>query len=266
MSISRDDDNPFAPPKSALLEAQPAEGEYVPDGQKVATSRGMEWFSEGWRLFRASPGIWVAIFVIFMLLSLVLAVLPLGSVISSLCYPAVVAGVMLGCTSLEQGGPLEVAHLFAGFKKNVGSQLLVGLLYLVGMMLIGFVAGITAALVIPLMMGGNFKAEDLNGMLAMAPFILIVVLVVLLLMLPLIMAFWFAPALVVFHDVQPMAAMRSSFQGCLKNFMPFLIYGIVGLLLGILAIIPVGLGLLVLGPVMWGSMYAGYRDIFVRPA
>jgi uncharacterized membrane protein len=60
--------------------------------------------------------------------------------------------------------------------------------------------------------------------------------------------------------------MRSSFQGCLRNFMPFLIYGVVSLLLGILAIIPFGLGILILGPVMWGSMYAGYRDIFVRPA
>lgn len=266
MSISRDDDNPFAPPKAALLEAQAAEGEYVPDGQKVATGRGMEWFAQGWRLFTASPGIWVAMFVIFLVLSLVLAILPLGSLVSSLCYPVVVAGVMLGCRSLSEGGPLEIAHLFAGFRKNAGSLLLVGVLYLVGMMLIGFVAGVSAALMIPMMMGGNFKADDLSGVIAMAPFILLIVLVVLALMLPLIMALWFAPALVVFHDVQPMAAMRSSFQGCLRNFMPFLIYGVVGLLLGILALIPLGLGLLILGPVMWGSMYAGYRDIFVRPA
>jgi uncharacterized membrane protein len=85
-------------------------------------------------------------------------------------------------------------------------------------------------------------------------------------MLPLLMALWFAPALVIFHDVQPMAAMKSSFQGCLRNMLPFLIYGIVGFLLAIVAVIPLGLGLLVLGPVMWGTMYVGYRDIFVRRA
>lgn len=266
MSISRDDDNPFAPPKAAVLEAVPAEGEYIPEGQKVATSRGLEWFSEGWRLFARSPGIWVAMFVVFLLISIVLAIIPLGTLVSSLCYPVVVAGVMLGCRSLEHGGPLEVGHLFAGFKKNVGSLLLVGVLYLVGMMLIGFVAGIAAALMIPMMMGGNFKADDLASVMAIAPWILLVVLVVLALMLPLIMALWFAPALVVFHDAQPMAAMRSSFQGCLRNFMPFLIYGLVGLLLAILAVIPLGLGLVILGPVMWGSMYVGYRDIFVRRA
>jgi hypothetical protein len=187
--------------------------------------------------------------------------------VSSLCYPVIVAGVMLGCRSLEDGGPLEIGHLFAGFKKNAGSLLLVGVLYLVGMMLIGFIAGIAAAITIPMMLGGtNFDPNDFNSILAVAPVFLLIVLVVLALMLPLIMALWFAPAIVVFHDMAPMAAMRASFQGCLRNFMPFLLYGIVGLLLGILALVPVGLGLLIYGPVMWGTMYAGYRDIFVRPA
>jgi uncharacterized membrane protein len=63
-----------------------------------------------------------------------------------------------------------------------------------------------------------------------------------------------------------MAAMKSSFQGCLRNMLPFLVYGIVGFLLAIVAVIPLGLGFLVLGPVMWGTMYVGYRDIFVRRA
>jgi uncharacterized membrane protein len=142
----------------------------------------------------------------------------------------------------------------------------VGVLYMVGMMLIGFIAGIAAALMIPMMMGSNFNAGDFSSVMAMAPWILLVVLVVLALMMPLIMALWFAPALVVFHDVQPMAAMRSSFQGCLRNFVPFLAYGIVAFLLGIVAVIPLGLGLLVYGPLLWGTMYVGYRDIFVRPA
>ena len=84
------------------------------------------------------------------------------------------------------------------------------------------------------------------------------------LMLPLLMALWFAPALVIFHDVQPMAAMKSSFQGACANTAPG--FGSVGFVLAILAVIPLGLGLLVLGPVMWGTMYVGYRDIFVRRA
>ena len=267
MSIPRDDDNPFAPPKAAVLEAQSPDGELVASGQKVAASRGIGWFGEGWRLFKASPGIWVVMFVVFMVLSLLFAIIPAGSLVSSLCYPAVVAGIMLGCRSLDEGGELHVGDLFAGFKKNVGNLLLVGILYLVGMMLIGFLAGIGIALMIPLMMSGaQFNPNDFSSVMAMAPWLALVVLIALALMLPLIMALWFAPALVVFHDMAPMAAMRSSFQGCLRNIVPFLVYGIVGFFLGLLALVPFGLGLLVFGPLLWCTIYAGYREIFVRSA
>ena len=50
--------------------------------------------------------------------------------------------------------------------------------------------------------------------------------------------------------------------GCLKNFVPFLLYGVVLLVLCFVAAIPLGLGFLVLGPVAIASIYAGYRDIF----
>ena len=58
--------------------------------------------------------------------------------------------------------------------------------------------------------------------------ILLMVLVVMALSIPLAMAIWFAPALVVFHDLQPLDAMKQSFAGCLKNIVPFLVYGIIG--------------------------------------
>ena len=75
-------------------------------------------------------------------------------------------------------------------------------------------------------------------------------------------ALWFAPALVVLRGAAPVAAIKESFSACLKNFVPFLIYGIVLLVLGIVAAIPLGLGWLVLGPVVIASVYVAYRDIF----
>jgi uncharacterized membrane protein len=264
MSVG-DKDNPFAPPKAAVLEAASSDAEYIPDGRKVEAGRGMAWFSEGWTLFKASPGIWVVMFIVFFVLSLVLAIIPLGSLLSSLFYPAVVAGIMLGCQELEQGGELRLNHLFEGFKKNLGSLVLVGVLYLVGVMLIGLIAGVGAAMMIP-MMAGSFDPENWSSVMSMLPFFALIFLVALALMMPLIMALWFAPAIVVFHDEQPMAAMRSSFMGCLKTFVPFLVYGIVGFFIGLVALIPLGLGLLVVGPLIWATMYTGYRDIFVRRA
>jgi uncharacterized membrane protein len=78
------------------------------------------------------------------------------------------------------------------------------------------------------------------------------------------MAVWFAAPLVVFHNLGAVEAMKASFTGCLRNVVPFLVYGIVGFLLAIVASIPLGLGWLVLGPVIAASVYTGYRDIYLR--
>jgi len=157
--------------------------------------------------------------------------------------------------------------MFEGFKKNAGNLALVGVLYLVGTMLIGLFIGIGAAILIPaLALSGAVNPNDMSSLLTLVPVIILIVLVALALMLPLFMAIWFAPALVVFHDVQPMAAMKMSFQGALKNIVPFLVYGIVGFALAIVAVIPLGLGMLVWAPLLWASIYTSYRDIYLKRA
>jgi len=84
-------------------------------------------------------------------------------------------------------------------------------------------------------------------------------------MIPLIMLFWFAPTLIVLNDeIGIIEALKLSFMGCLKNILPFLIYGIVGFILMVLATIPLGLGWLVLAPVFLGTVYVGYKDIFLE--
>jgi uncharacterized membrane protein len=265
MSTSQDRDNPFAPPTAAVLEPAGNEaGQYIPGGRKVPAARGVAWFGEGWEIFKRAPGTWILIFIVFVLLSIVLAVVPLGSLVSSVIYPAFTAGFMIGCKALEEGGTLEVGHLFAGFRKNVGSLMLVGVLYLVGMMLIGVLAGIGAALLIPALTSKGMDAGDFSTLMIMLPLIALIALVVMAAMLPLMMALWFAPALVVFHDAQPMDAMRSSFQGSLKNIGAFTLYGLVGLALALAAALPFGLGFLVFGPLIWCTIYTGYRDIFLQ--
>ena len=59
--------------------------------------------------------------------------------------------------------------------------------------------------------------------------------------------------------------MKGSFSGCLKNMLPFLLYGVVLFVLSILASLPLLLGWLVLGPVFGASIYTSYRDIYLKP-
>lgn len=80
--------------------------------------------------------------------------------------------------------------------------------------------------------------------------------------LPLLMLIWFAPLLVVFHDLNPLEAMKQSFFACVSNWLPFLVYGVIVLVFWFIASIPLFLGLVVLLPVLICSLYASYKDIF----
>jgi uncharacterized membrane protein len=57
-------------------------------------------------------------------------------------------------------------------------------------------------------------------------------------------------------------SMQVSFFACLKNIVAFQLYAIIILVLTVLAAMPYGLGLFVLVPTLFGSIYTSYRDIF----
>jgi len=199
--------------------------------------------------------------VVFFVILAVLSAIPVVSILTSLLTPVFVAGLILGCRDLDEGNELKVAHVFAGFQNRAGS--LIGL---------GAINVILTILFVVIMFGimlamGNFDPEawetgQMTDQQAMS--MILAVLVMTLFMIPLLMLFWFAPTLIVLHDdVGIIEAMKLSFLGCIRNILPFLIYGLVGFILMILASIPFGLGWLVLGPVLFGTIYASYKDIFL---
>jgi uncharacterized membrane protein len=55
--------------------------------------------------------------------------------------------------------------------------------------------------------------------------------------------------------------MKLSFAACWANVIPFFVYGLIVLVLWFIASIPLLLGLVVLLPVLFCSVYASYRDI-----
>jgi uncharacterized membrane protein len=72
----------------------------------------------------------------------------------------------------------------------------------------------------------------------------------------------FAPALVVLLNVEHLRARSKSFAASWRNLGAMAIYGIIYIGLAIVATIPLGLGWLVLAPMIVGSCYAGWRTIF----
>ena len=112
------------------------------------------------------------------------------------------------------------------------------------------------------LLAGRYEGIDENELKTVSGDMLSASLVALTLSIPLMMSAWFAPLLVIFKDMSALESMRVSFFACLKNVVAFQLYAIIILVLIVLAAMPYGLGLFVLVPTLFGSIYASYRDIF----
>jgi uncharacterized membrane protein len=256
------DHNPYSAP-AADLEPTPGDADALFEPARMPAGRGWGWIAEGFEFFKQSPWVWIGMILIWFIISAALSMIPLVSVAVTVLSPVFLGGMMLGCRALEQNERLRVEHLFAGFNTRLGSLAAVGGLYLAGTVGIVLVALVPAMLVGGLGVLNMQSGADPTFTAGMGAGLLLVVLVAMLLFIPLIMAFWFAPVLIVRHEVPAFEAMRLSFVGCLRNIVPFLVYGLAVIGLSIIALIPLGLGFLILSPVLIGSIYAGYRDIFL---
>jgi len=255
--------NPYAAPKAAVAdETVVINADFIPDGQSRPAGKGWSWIVAAWDLFKRQPGLWIGMWLLFVVILMGMGVIPLlGTILTGIFWPVFVAGFAVGCRALDEGGELELGHLFAGFRERFGTLLGVGALSLLVSLIIGMVVGLALGAGAFTMMKG-----DPEGMAALAGTTLaLLVLITMALLLPVMMAAWFAPALVVFQQQGVIESMKGSFSGCLKNLLPFLIYGLALLLLAVLATLPIGLGWLVLGPVISATVYTSYRDIYLKP-
>jgi len=234
-------------------------------GRALPAGAGVDWWTKGWPLFTRQVGMWIAVSIGLFVILIVASFIPvLGQLAIFLFGPVIAGGLMVAAREVERGGELSFGQVFSCFSTHLGPLVMVGVLYLVGMIVVvGVVMLVGGASIGAMMMGASGGADPTAMRAAGGTGVLLVFLIALALILPLYMAVWFAPALVALNNVGAVDAMKASFFGCLKNIVPFLIYGIIGTLLGIVAAIPLGLGWLVLGPVLIGSVYVGYRDVFL---
>ncbi len=258
--------NPYSAPQAPLVEAL-SEGE-MSGPATVPASHGWAWIAGGFRHFRQNPFAWIVSMVVWIVLSVIITLIPfIGSVTITLLSPVIMAGYMIGAEAQNQGDNFEVGHLFAGFSRHPGQLFLVGLLYFVGLLVIGFVVGLLIAGSIASLGAVSATGEpDPQALAAFvgSPAVLMAILLGIGLAMPLFMAYWFAPVLVALEGLSAVTAMKLSFMGCLKNMLPFLLYGIIGLVLFFLAVLPFGLGLLIMMPTVLASIYVSYKDIFYQ--
>lgn len=230
---------------------------------KVPARHAWQWIQTGFALFRKSPLLWVALVMVGVAGTIAFATLPyVGELLATLLFPVLLGGFMLGCRDLEQGEELELPHLLAGFRQHPQSLVTLGGINLVGQMLILAIMSQTggADLVQMLMEGTQVddpevfaKATEGAGLAVTLGFSLFALL---------LMAGQFAPMLVVFENMRPMAALKTSLFGCLHNWPALLTFSLLMMPIAFIASMPMMLGWLVVMPLMITSSYIAYRDIF----
>jgi uncharacterized membrane protein len=256
--------NPSAAPKADVAGVSTtAQGNFVAEGHPVPAGHGWTWIASAWELFKRQPGIWVAIAVIAIVIFTAFHFMhAFGMILGILLTPVFTAGVVIGAKALDEGRELEIAHLFAGFINRFGALIAVGAIYLALWFAIVVLSVAVTGVSVWVMLSASpdLASATMSALLS----ILLAWLIALALMVPVFMAVWFAPPLVVFNKLDAPDALKASFLGCLKNIVPFLVYGLILFGFAILATIPVFLGWLVLGPVIGASIYTSYRDIYFR--
>lgn len=233
------------------------------EARAVDAGRGVSWWTDAWALFTKSALLWIALGLILFVILIALGLIPLlGALAASLIVPVFVGGWMLAARKVDGGGTLEVGDLFACFRGDKLTPLIVlGALLLAAVVVIGLVAGALGMGAVFGMAAGGAN-RSMGGVMAAIGAGMLAVVISLALGLLITMALWFAPALVVFKGTPPVDAMRASFAASLKNIVPFLLFGIIYIVAAIVASIPFGLGWVVLAPVLILTAYTSYKDVF----
>lgn len=226
-------------------------------------SAGWQWIREAFGLVGARPGFWIGCFLLIFVVLMAVSLVPfLGQLVTLFIGPFIIAGFANAARQQANGADPAIDHLLIGFRERPAT--------LVGIVLLYFAATLVLVLVMAALMfallgtgalagGGEIDPAALSESW---PVLAIIWLLALALMLPLIMAYWFAPVLAVFDGLDAIPAMKASFAGCLRNILPFLVYGLALIPLALIAALPLFLGFLVLIPVILATYYTAWRAVF----
>lgn len=200
---------------------------------------GRQWFIDGWKLFIKKPLLLILGGIIWMVLEIALALIPVvGEMVDGLLFPVLYGGFLYGIRELDEQRKLKISHFFQGFidKAKIFPLLILGLLMVFYEVL---EVGLTMIL-------GPFPAIVLAAPLG------ILVISSLLYSVPLVM----------FNDSKPVDAIKSSYNSCGQHISALISIYLILLVFAMVAIITFGAALLVIMPVTFCAFYLSYKAIY----
>ena len=210
---------------------------------------GWNWLIAGWTTYRKQP---MPIAVLTLMYLVMLSVLPglipvVGPFAMAVFTPGLTFGIVAACRLIDRGLPVSPMLLFSGFRddnRRFAKPLIqLGFLYVACMLVV--------VLLVWLVTQGEAGAPEITGAVGDtkgtdASFLIKLILAFGVAYTPVMMMFWFAPMLVVWHEFKPAKAVFYSFFAVRRNWRAFLIYGMGWLLVLMIA----ALGLTILGEML----------------
>lgn len=301
-----DSQNPYRAPSADLSRALQADAVRADRPQRVRARRGASWVVDGFGLFGRGVAGWLLAWLMISVPYLIQMALTLFVFDDSMAvqwlaplitYPIAIAiwgGVMYAC----HREPFASRQVVRGVALRWGPLIVLGviitlLFYLVSAFIVGAVFLTTDN--IDQLVDPTAVSLDTLGRTMLTTLLAFLVVGT-----PLLMAMWFAPALVAVAEMPPWRALRRSFQACLINMLPFALYSVLVLVLTLVGFVLMAfvMGIVigvtsafadldttttftdptflilfgvyfilvfVLGSVVWASQYLGFRDVFVQP-
>lgn len=250
----------------------------------ASAGEGVDWLKAGWAVISGKVWTFIGALVVMVIIAIVLQLIPkIGGIIYWLLSSVFTAGFAYMFHQKAEGNPVSVGQLFAGFRQYMGQLVLISIWTFLGLILI---AMILFGLVMMMGGAGSFQTGTIRNPFAFFSLRLFILMIVgLLLYIPLMMAQWISPTLVILHGLKAIDAMKLSFQACLKNMLPLLVLGIVAMLMvfGAMLVMGFSMGLLfqakifivllilamvvvevVFALVLMASNYVAYRSVLTN--
>jgi hypothetical protein len=249
--------------------------------KKITFRDSIRWNKESFKLFKKTPNqslmLSLAYLFIFMLLPS-MPMIQIFSIASILIWPIFLVFAVNFYKTHDKNKEENFLAVFEKIKPRLTTLLMLGFICLIYAAMVTMVLNSEMQGFIQLSENNNELVTVINNFLPMIGKLI-------LLLLPLLMATWFSPMLIVYNNYSLFKSIKSSIAGCLMYIFPlglsWLIFSIIailfmlscGLLIGALASLFPAIGpslmgaiiffaLLVITSVMFAFQYISYRDIF----
>ena len=217
------------------------------------------WYKAGWRLFLVNPLMWILYTFLWMLSGILLWQIPILGHAWWMITPALYAGFLYQAAEMEQGRPFAVSRFFIGLtdKTKRLPLLTLGVITLAAHVFLNVVATADPSLYSTI--ESLWRADASIGIAAVVINLLVRGVLLFLILSLATMALLYSCPAIMFAGSDAFDAIMNSIETCARHWRAFTTFMCIFIGLAIVAMIPMGLGLLVLMPVTFCAAYASYR-------